>query len=73
MIYVKSLLAGVAAMVVAVILYVYILILPKLGDVPPGTVVGWDVRSFTRQPLFWLIPLLAFAAAFYWEFRRASR
>jgi hypothetical protein len=31
MIYVKCLLAGIAAMVVAAILCVYILILPKLG------------------------------------------
>jgi hypothetical protein len=73
MIYVKSLLAGVAAMVVALILYFGVLVASVFRKAPPGTVVGVDVRSFTRQPFFWLIPLLAFATAFYWEFRRASR
>jgi hypothetical protein len=73
MINVKSLLAGIAAMVAALILYFGVLVVSVFREAPPGTVVGWDVPSFTRQPFFWLIPLLDFATAFYWEFRRASR
>lgn len=77
MIYVKSLLAGVVALFVATVLYVYIYfffwIRPTLPQVPPGTSVGIDIRSFLRGPSFWLIPLLAFAIAFYWESRRAAR
>ena len=73
MIYVKSLLAGVAALVAAAILYFGVLVASAFRKAPPGTVVGVDIRGFTRQPFFWLIPLLAFATAFYWEFRRASR
>jgi len=76
MVYVKSLLAGVAG--VAALLVASILCFCIYGSffgpkVPPGTNVGWDVRIFTAQPLFWLTLLLAFAIAFYWEFRRASR
>ena len=76
MIYIKSLLAGFAALFVASVLYLYIYftfwIRPTLPKIPPGTSVGWDISSLNR-PLFWLIPILAFAIAFYWEFRRASR
>jgi hypothetical protein len=76
MIYVKSLLAGVAgvaALLVAAILCFCIYVVLFGPKTPPGTTVGWDVRIFTAQPLFWLTLLLAFATAFYWEFRRASR
>jgi len=76
-IYVKSLLAGVASLPVASILYFYIYyvlwIRPTLPKVPPGASIGVDIRVFIEQPFFWLILLLAFAMAFYWEFRRASR
>lgn len=77
MIYVKSLLAGVVALIVAIALYVYIYfvfwIRPTLPQVPPGTNVGIDIRVFIPRLSFLLIPLVAFAMGFYWEFRRASR
>lgn len=76
MIYVKSLLAGVAALFVASVLYFYIYyvlwIRPTSPKVPPGTSIGVDIRVFIEQPFFWLILLLAFSMACYWEFRRAS-
>ena len=76
MMYVKSVLAGVAALLVASVLYFYIyyafLIRPKLPKMPPGTGIGWDIRVFDLH-FFWLIALLAFAIGFYWEFRRATR
>jgi hypothetical protein len=75
MIYVKSVLAGVAALFIASVLYFYLyyvlLIRPTLPKVPPGTSVGIDIRVF-NLPLLCLIALLAFATGFYWEFRRAS-
>ena len=74
MIYVKSLLAGVAAFFVASVLCLYIYfafwIRPTLPKLPPGTSVGIDPGVFLARPIFWL---LAFAIGFYWEFRRASR
>ena len=76
MIYVKSVLAGVAALFIASVLYFYLyyalLIRPRLPKAPPGTLVGVNVRTVFGQPIFLLIALLAFALAFYWEFRRAS-
>ena len=75
MVYVKSVVAGVAALLVASVLYFYIyyvvLIRPTLPKMPPGTSVGLDVRIFDL-PLFSLIAVLAFAIGFYWEYRRAS-
>lgn len=76
MIYVKSLLAGVAGMAALLVASIlcFSIYLGLFGPkTPSGMTVGWDVRVFTAQPLFWLILLLAFAIAFYWEFRRASR
>ena len=76
MTYVKSLLAGVAALaalLVALILCFSIYVGLFGPKTPPGTTVGWDVDIYLKQPFFWLILLLAFATAFYWEFRRASR
>jgi hypothetical protein len=76
MLYVKSVLAGVAALFIASVLYFYLyyalLIRPRLPKAPPGTLVGVNVRTVFGQPIFLLIALLAFALAFYWEFRRAS-
>ena len=76
MIYVKSLLAGITALLVASVLYFYIyyvfLIRPTLPKLPPGTTVGLDIRIFELR-LFWLIALLSFSIGFYWEFRRAAR
>ena len=73
MIFIKSFLAGVAALVVALILFFYLYGVFFVPKAPPGTTIGLDVRIFIEQPIFWLILLLAFATTFYWEFRRASR
>jgi hypothetical protein len=74
-IYVKSVLAGIAALLIVAVLYFYIyyafVIRPRLPKEFDG-MVGLDVRIFLG-PFFWLIALLAFAIGFYWEFRRASR
>jgi hypothetical protein len=64
MIYVKSILAGVAALFIASVLYFYLyyalLIRSTLPKVPPGSSVGIDIRVF-NLPLLCLIALLAFA------------
>jgi len=35
-----------------------------------NTSIGWDPVAFARAPLAWIIFLLAFAAGFYWQYRR---
>ena len=75
MLYGKCVLAGAGALIVTSILYVFgyyfFVIRPILPSVPPGTSVGIDIRSFLG-PLFWVIAIVAFAAGFYWTFRRAT-
>jgi hypothetical protein len=75
MLYVKSVLAGVAALFIASVLYFYLyyalFIRPTLPKLPPGSSVGIDIRVF-NLPFLCLIAILAFATGFCWEFRRAS-
>ena len=75
MIYVKSLVVGIAAVVIATILspflmglYLYIAYKPKENEA-----IGWDPISFTKRPVAWLIIALIFVAGFVWEFRRAAK
>jgi hypothetical protein len=72
---VKCVFAGVGALIVTSILYIYgcyfFAIRPTLPKVPPGTSVGIDVRAFLG-PLFWVLATIAFAAGFYSMFRRAT-
>jgi hypothetical protein len=75
MLYFKCVLAGLGALIVTSILYVYgcyfFTIRPTLPKMSPGTGVGIDIRVFLG-PLFWVIAIVAFAAGFYWTFRRAT-
>ena len=71
---IKGLAVGIAALLLASILYVWIYFALFIrSKVPPGVTIGVDVRIFLASVVFWLVALLAFAAGFYWEFRRASR
>ena len=77
MIYLKSVLAGLVALIVIPILliglfvvgmFLYTLIHPAHGE---GS-IGWDHVSIYRTSLLvWSIPLLIFLAGFFWEYRRA--
>ena len=75
MLYVKCVFAGVGALIVTSILYVFgyyfFAIRPTLPKMPTGEGVGIDIRVFFG-PLFWVIAIVAFAAGFYWTFRRAT-
>ena len=73
MVYVKSLLAGLAALIIATVLspfvmgiYLYVVYKPAANE---G--IGRDPISFAKQPLYWLIAALIFWAGFIWEFRRS--
>ena len=75
MLYVKCVFAGVGALIVTSILYMYgyyfFAIRPTLQKMPPGASVGIDIRVFFGT-LFWVIAIVAFAAGFYWTFRRTT-
>jgi H+/Cl- antiporter ClcA len=75
MIYLKSLLAGLGALVAFYYLFVTVgirLLLPKPPDLPEG--VGYVSNSpWVPLWLVFLIALLVFAAAYFWTFRKLSK
>lgn len=81
MIYLKSFLAGIAALLISALLvpvgWILAQILFYMLYKPEGMFrgeVGWDVVSIMRNSVIpWLIILVVFSAGFCWEFRRASR
>jgi len=75
MIILKSLAAGLLAVlataVVIVILAIGALLLLSARNHAEDTSIGWDPIAFGRAPLAWIIFLLVFAAGFYWQYRRS--
>jgi hypothetical protein len=82
MIYVKSFLAGIAAVVLVVPTVTISVVIALVAFYRPphgsaGNAVSWDSRSligtwpFTWT--FWITITFIFALGFVWEFRRASR
>jgi hypothetical protein len=74
MVYARSLVAGIAAVLMASVLailggglYMYI----GSRSIEDGA-IGWDPTSLKR-PLIWIVAVLIFAAGFLWEFRRGGR
>jgi hypothetical protein len=75
-VYLKSIAAGLVALVVsAVIVPVVVAIFLRITMKPaPGELIGWDPVSLVRAyPVAYLLPVIIFLAGFIWEFRRASR
>jgi hypothetical protein len=76
-VFLTSMLAGLVAFVVAVVLYAvvgFVYVLSAMPSPPPSTTVGVDLSS-AFLPLWSAVApgLVAFAAAFHWMFRRSSR
>ena len=73
MVYLKSFVAGTAAVATAIALsptamavYFYLTYRTGVNE------AGWDPTSFVRQPSIWAISALIFVSGFVWEFRRAQ-
>jgi hypothetical protein len=75
MIYLKSVLMGMAAVIVSLILYVAISVLPLVAECRDSGSGGIGVVStnFTIGPVFWIVSALIFAAGFRWQFRRGGQ
>lgn len=75
MVYLKSLLAGLIAVVIAAVLAsfgVVGFIAVKSHNLPPDQSWGWDPISFFRNSLIaWAFLLLGFLVGFVWEYRRS--
>jgi hypothetical protein len=79
MIYVKSILAGLLALIV---LPVCLLVIVVVGMVIYAAVhptsgegsIGWDPISLVRMnPMLWSIPVIVFFMGFMWEYRRIAK
>jgi len=78
-IYIKSVLAGLLAVIAApialpILCIIGTIVYGVIHPPPEGTAVGWAPISLAKQPL----PIVAlivviFAAGFVWEFRRLAR
>jgi hypothetical protein len=72
-IYVKSILVGMAAVFLCGIVWLIAFSMWLNQALPPNQHVGIDVVSLAKQWRPQLIMLLIFAAGFYWEFKRGSK
>lgn len=76
MIILKSLAAGLLAVlataIVIIILAIIALLVLSARNHAEDTSIGWDPVAFGRAPLPWIILLFAFAIGFYWQYRRLA-
>jgi hypothetical protein len=72
MIYVKSILAGLAALVVSVILCVAVFALSVYASSRGAGSGGIGAVTFTIGPIVFILAVLIFAAGFWWEFHRLT-
>ena len=77
MISLKSLAAGLLAVVATammiVILAVAALLVLSARSNAGEISIGWDPVAFGRAPLPWIILLFVFAIGLYWQYRRLAR
>lgn len=80
MVYLKSFLAGIVALILSVFLIpIGLGIFFTVGRIlrptaMTGGEIGWDLRSFFATSIIpWIVVITIFCLGFYWEFRRASR
>jgi uncharacterized BrkB/YihY/UPF0761 family membrane protein len=78
MIYVKSILVGLLALIAVpvcllVIVVVGIVIYSVVHPTPGEGAIGWDLISLIRMnPMLWSVPVSIFLAGFIWEYRRLA-
>jgi hypothetical protein len=76
MVYIKSLLAGLAAVIIAMLLSPFVVVLYiDFAYKPAGNeAIGWDPISLVHRPPLWLVAsaVSIFLIGFIWEFRRAT-
>lgn len=77
MIYLKSVLVGLAAIFIAELIVIVagitalFLIASRQPSGSKGW-IGWDPVSVARTPAGWMILVLAFVVGFWWEYRRLA-
>jgi hypothetical protein len=76
-IYLKSVLAGFVAIIIAELIVVaagvmVLLVVASRRTVADEGGIGWDPVSFARTPAGWIILVLAFLAGFWWQYNRLA-
>jgi hypothetical protein len=73
MVYLKSIIAGVLALLVAVLIPTIVLVAVSVAGLGIAG-LGIDmVRWHFESPFFWLPAITIFSAGFLWEYRRLSK
>ncbi|MDQ2840981.1 MAG: hypothetical protein M3Y72_08085 [Acidobacteriota bacterium] len=72
MIYIKSFIAGILSVITFAILLVAFELVVISRRFPEGG-VALDVSRIYQWPVFWIVALLSFSAAFYLTFRASAR
>ena len=72
MIFLKSIFAGLLAVVIAAMVLPMIVCVYLTSRLPRDqeTAVGFDLVAAARLPVTWIIVAIVFALGFYWEYRR---
>jgi hypothetical protein len=79
MIYVRSIVAGLLALIVVpvcllLIVVVGMVIYASVHSTPGDGSIGWDPISLIRMnPIFWSVPVFIFFTGFIWEYRRLAK
>lgn len=79
MIYVKSTLAGILALIVVPVCLLVIVVVGMVSyalvhSTPGEGSIGWDPISLMRMnPMLWSVPVFIFFTGFIWEYRRLAK
>ena len=74
MVYLKSLIAGIAVLLITMVVAIFAsgLYMYFASRSTEDGAIGWDPISL-KKPLIWIFAILIFAGGFLWEFRRATK
>lgn len=67
----RCVLAGVASLVIGVVVLAFGAVAAVMFLAPHGTTIGVDPVATARSPIAWIIALVLFAAGFIGEYRRS--
>jgi hypothetical protein len=75
MVYVKSILAGLAALVVSAVVIPIVALMAPTAMYRRGGYqrIGFHPSFLAHWPVAWVVGAVIFGAGFYWEFQRASK
>ncbi|MGH9433471.1 MAG: hypothetical protein ACRD3T_18220 [Terriglobia bacterium] len=73
MIIIKSILAGLVALVVVALLLIIGVLIAGILTATRGPTIGIDPVSIMRSfPGYWVMPIIVFSLGFFWEYKRVK-